>query len=52
MYLEKKYFDYQGLFTDISLPANICNMSDEGSDEEYSSSNDYTKYIENICLDI
>ena len=48
--IEKKIsdIDYQKLFTDISSPANTWNMSDGKSDEEESSSNDYTEYSENI----
>ena len=40
--------EYQELFLDISTPANICNMSDDGSDKEEPSSNDYTVYTYNI----
>ena len=50
--IEKKIsdIDYQKLFPDINSTANICNMSDDESDEEELSSNDYTDYSENICF--
>ena len=44
-----KYF-YQRVFPDISSPDNIWNMSDDKSDEEESSSNDYTEYSDNVSF--
>ena len=38
------------VFPDISSLANICNMSDDESDEEESISNNLTMYSENICF--
>ena len=50
--IEKKIYDidYQILFPDISLPANIWNESDDESDEEESISNYCTLYSDNICF--
>ena len=42
--------DYQKLFPDTNSSANIWNMYDGESDEEDSSSNNYTDYSENICF--
>ena len=42
--------DYQKLFPYIPATANICNQSDDESDEEESISNYYTLYSDNICF--
>ena len=44
----KSDLDYQRVFPEISSPANICNMSDDKSDEEESISKNLTLYSENI----
>ena len=46
----KSDIDYQRLFPDIFSPANLCNMSDDKSDEEESISNYCTLYSEDICF--
>ena len=49
--IEKKIdIDYQELFPEISSSWNVWNKSDDKSDEEESSSNDYTEYSDNICF--
>ena len=50
--IEKKKSDiyYQEPFPDILSPANIWNILDDESNEEESSSNDYTWFTDNICL--
>ena len=40
--------DYENVLPDILSPTNICNMSDDQSDEEESISNYCTLYSENI----
>ena len=42
--------DYQELFPYISSSVNIWNISDDESDEEYSSSNYYTGISDNLCM--
>ena len=49
--IEKSFdIDYQELFPDISSTDSIRKMSDDKSDEEQSSSNDYTEYSDYICF--
>ena len=46
----KSDIDSQIVFPDMSSPANICNTSDDKSDEEESIPNDCTLYSGNICF--
>ena len=44
------HIDSHKLFPDLDSTANIFNMSDDESNEEESSSNDYTEYLENFSF--
>ena len=51
-FIEKTISDiyYQKLFPNINSLENICNISDDKSGEEESSSNYYIQYSENISF--
>ena len=50
--IERKISDiyYKKIFPDINPTYNICNISDDESDEEESLSNDHTNYSSRLSL--